>query len=187
MIRRALILSVAVLAGAVPIGAQSEPYRVYDTRPVITDGPYLIATGETTATIVWFTDTPSHAKVLYGPAGDLSSVAEPQVDGLVPVGTRHVVHLDNLSPGTTYGYEVAATRVVKLKAYWPDKGLDVRSGPYQFTTFDRESPSVSFSVELTVKAALFVSSFTVIVAGTVSVGWSATASTTTSIVSLTVD
>jgi len=68
------------------------------------------------------------------------------VDGLVPVGTRHVVHITDLSPGTTYSYEVVATRVVKLKAYWPDKGMDVRSGPYQFTTFDRGSPSVSFSV-----------------------------------------
>ena len=39
-----------------------------------------------------------------------------------------------------------ATRVVKLKAYWPDKGLDARSGPHHLTTFDRNSPSVSFSV-----------------------------------------
>jgi len=143
---RTLILSVAMLAVAAQARAQSEPYRVFDTRPVITDGPYLVATGETTATIVWFTDTPSHAKVRYGSARDLSAVAEPQVDGLVPVGTRHVVHLSNLSPGTTYSYEVVATRVVKLKAYWPDKGLDVSAGPYQFTTFDRNSPSVSFSV-----------------------------------------
>jgi hypothetical protein len=146
MIRRALILSVAMLAVTAPAHAQSEAYRVFDTRPVITDGPYLVATGETTATIVWFTDTPSHGKVRYGPASNLSAVAEPHVDGLVPVGTRHVVHLSNLSPGTTYSYEAVATRVVKLKAYWPDKGLDVRSGPYQFTTFDRSSPSVSFSV-----------------------------------------
>ncbi len=146
MILRTLTLSVAILAATVSARAQSEPYRVYDARPVITEGPYLLATGETTATIVWFTDTPSHAKVRYGPGGDLSEVAEPQVDGLVPVGTRHVVHLDNLSPGTTYGYEAIATRVVKLKAYWPDKGMDVRSGPYQFTTFDRNSPTVSFSV-----------------------------------------
>ena len=146
MIRRALILSVAMLAVTAPARAQSDPYRVFDTRPVITDGPYLVATGETTATIVWFTDTPSHAKVRYGPASDLSAVAEPQEDGLVPVGTRHVVHLSDLLPGTTYSYEVVATRVVKLKAYWPDKGLDVRGGPYQFTTFNRDSPSVSFSV-----------------------------------------
>ena len=131
MIRRALILSTAMLAVATQTRAQSEPYRVFDTRPVITDGPYLVATGETTATVVWFTDTPSHAKLRYGLASELSAVAEPQVDGLVPVGTRHVVHLSNLSPGTTYSYEVVATRVVKLNAYWPDKGLDVRGGPYQ--------------------------------------------------------
>ncbi len=146
MMRRALVLSVAIAAAATPARAQSAPYRVYDTRPVITDGPYLVATGETTATIVWLTDTPSHAKVRYGTDGDLSEIAEPQVDGLVPVGTRHVVHLENLSPGTTYDYEVISTRVVKLNAYWPDKGLDTRAGPYTFTTFDRERPSVSFCV-----------------------------------------
>ena len=145
MIHRALILLVAMLSMAAPAQAQSEPFRVFDTRPVITEGPYLMATGETTATIVWFTDTPSHAKVRYGPNDDLSTVAEPQVDGLVPVGTRHVVTLSDLSPGTTYGYEVIATRVVKLNAYWPDKGLDARSGPHRFTTFDRRNPSVSFS------------------------------------------
>ena len=146
MIRRALILSVAILAVAAPVLAQSEPYRVFDTRPVIIEGPYLVATSETTVTIVWLTDTPSHAAVRYGPGSDLSMVAQPQLDGLVPVGTRHVVHLNKLLPGTSYSYEVVATRVVKLKAYWPDKGLDVRSGPHQFITFDRRSPSVSFSV-----------------------------------------
>ena len=146
MIPRPLIVAVAVLALAAPAGAQSESYKVFDTRPVVTEGPYMVATGETTATIVWLTDTPSHAKVRYGSGSDLSMVAEPQVDGLIPVGTRHVVHLSDLSPGTTYSYEVVATRVVKLKAYWPDKGLEVRSGPHQFTTFDRDSPSVSFSV-----------------------------------------
>ena len=146
MIRRGLLLAFALLPGAASARAQSEPFRVFDTRPVITEGPYLVATGETHATIVWFTDTPSQAKVLYGAGGDLSEIAEPQVDGLVPVGTRHVVQLDGLSPGTTYGYEVVATRVVKLKAYWPDKGLDARSGPHRFTTFDRRSPSVSFSL-----------------------------------------
>ena len=143
---RALTISFAILAAAMPLRAQSEPYTVYDTRPVILEGPYLMATGETTATIVWFTDTPSHAMVRYGYDGELSRISEPHVDGLAPVGTRHVVHLKDLSPGTTYFYEVIATRVVKLNAYWPEKGLDVQSGPFEFTTFDRDSPTVSFSV-----------------------------------------
>ena len=146
MISRAMLLAVVMLAAATPAPAQSEEFKVFDTRPVITEGPYLVATGETTATIVWLTDTPSHAKVRYGPGSDLLTVAEPQVDGLVPVGTRHVVHLRDLAPGTTYSYEVVATRVVKLKAYWPDMGLDVRSGPHQLRTLDRNDPSVSFSV-----------------------------------------
>ncbi|MBE0592416.1 MAG: hypothetical protein IH616_08455, partial [Gemmatimonadales bacterium] len=70
MMRRALVLSLTIVAATTSVRAQSEPYRVYDTRPVITEGPYLVATGETTATIVWFTDTPSHAKVRYGIGGE---------------------------------------------------------------------------------------------------------------------
>jgi predicted phosphodiesterase len=144
MARHSLLLAAVLLA--TPAFAQSEPYQVFDTRPVITEGPYLVATSGTTATIVWLTDTPSHARVRYGLEGELSAIAEPQVNGLVPVGTRHVVHLTELSPGTTYSYEVVATRVVKLKAYWPDKGLDATSGPHQFTTFDAANPTVSFAV-----------------------------------------
>lgn len=146
MILRALVLSVAFLGVASPVCAQEEPFRVVEASPVITEGPYLVATGETTATIVWLTDTPSHAKVRYGVGDDLTSVTEPQVDGLVPVGTRHVVHLRELLPGTTYSYEVVTTGVVKLNAYWPEKGRDARSGPHRFRTFDRSSPSVTFSV-----------------------------------------
>ncbi len=130
MIYRVLILSVAMLAVTAPVRGQSEPFKVFDTRPVITEGPYLSATGETTATIVWFTDTPSHAKVSYGSGGDLSAVAEPQVNGLVPVGLRHVVHLEDLSPGTTYDYEVVATRVVRLNAYWLSKNITERGGAW---------------------------------------------------------
>jgi predicted phosphodiesterase len=146
VISRLLTLAACLPALAATAGAQSEPYRAFPTRPVITEGPYMVATGETTATIVWLTDTPSHAKVLYGPGEDLTTVAEPQVHGLLPVGTRHVVHLRDLSPGTIYSYEVVATRVVKLKPYWPDKGREARSGPHRFTTFDRKTPSVTFAV-----------------------------------------
>ena len=32
-----------------------------------------------------------------------------------------------LEPGATYSYQAVSTRVVKLKAYWPDKGLSIES------------------------------------------------------------
>ena len=138
----------AALTATVPAAsfAQSEPYKVFDTRPVITEGPYLVATSGTSTTIVWLTDTPSHSKVRFGVNGDLDRTAEPQVDGLVPVGTRHVVHLTGLAPGTTYSYQAVSTRVVKLKAYWPDKGLDAESDVHTFTTLDPAKATASFSV-----------------------------------------
>src|SRR6187431_2563025 len=147
------LLAIVSIAAAPPANAwaQSEPYKVFDTRPVITQGPYLVATSGTSTTIVWMTDAPSHSKVRYGrgaglSAAALTSTAEPQQDGLVPVGLRHVVHVTGLEPGATYSYQVVSTRVVKLKAYWPDKGLATSSAVYAFTTLDPRKATVSFSV-----------------------------------------
>jgi predicted phosphodiesterase len=151
-ITRLLIAAAAVgMAAPAPAEAQSEPYKVFDARPVITQGPYLVATSGTSTTIVWMTDAASHSKVRYGrgeglDAGALTSTAEPQQDGLVPVGLRHVVHLSGLEPGATYSYQIVSTRVVKLKAYWPDKGLATTSPIYRFTTLDPRKPTASFSV-----------------------------------------
>jgi hypothetical protein len=145
--------TVAAVATAAPARAwaQSEPYKVFDTRPVVTQGPYLVATSDTSTTIVWMTDAPSHSKVRYARgaglgADALSSTAEPQQDGLAPVGLRHVVHVTGLEPGATYSYQVVSTRVVKMKAYWPDKGLSTSSPVYTFTTLDPRKPTASFSV-----------------------------------------
>src|SRR5688572_4305755 len=106
------LLALAAFVAIAPARAwaQSEPYKVFDTRPVITQGPYLVATGGTSTTIVWMTDAPSHSKVRYArgaglAAGALASNAEPQQDGLVPVGLRHVVHITGLEPGATYSYQ----------------------------------------------------------------------------------
>jgi predicted phosphodiesterase len=138
-----LVVSLLLVGAA---RAQSEPYKVFDTHPVISQGPYLVATSERTVTIVWLTDTPSHSEVRYGKGSKLSTIAEPTVNGMVPVGLRHVVTIAGLEPGTTYSYQAVSTRVVKLKAYWPDKGLATESPVYRFTTFDARKPAVSFSV-----------------------------------------
>lgn len=149
---RSFVVAGALVA-AVPAAAyaQSEPYKVFDTKPVITQGPYLVATSDMSTTIVWMTDTPSHSEVRYAPGAGLDAAAltlsaEPQQDGLVPVGLRHVVHLTGLEPGATYSYQVVSTRVVKLKAYWPDKGLSTESPVYRFTTLDPRKPVVEFNV-----------------------------------------
>ena len=145
--------SIAAVATAAPARAwaQAEPYKVFDTRPVITQGPYLLATSDTSTTVVWMTDAPSHSKVRYArgaglKADALTSTAEPQQDGLVPVGLRHVVHVTGLEPGATYSYQIVSTRVVKMKAYWPDKGLATSSAVFAFTTLDPRKPTVSFSL-----------------------------------------
>ena len=46
----------------------------------------------------------------------------------------------------TYSYQAVSTRVVALKAYWPDKGLSVESPVLAFTTLDPRKPATSFSV-----------------------------------------
>jgi len=137
---------IAFLAPAVPAFTQDEPFIVHNTKPVIMHGPYLSSLSETGATIVWFTDTPCHAKVLFGPGEEaLSLEADNAQHGLLPIGLRHIVHLAGLEPGHAYRYKAVATRVVKMKAYWPEKGLSAESPERTFTTFDRSKPAVSFS------------------------------------------
>lgn len=147
-LRRALLaccigLPLSAVPGAAQ--AQAEPYKTFDTRPVITEGPYLVALSDTAVSVVWMTDAPSHAKVRLSDGAQVREI-EPQVDGLVPVGLRHVVTLTGLAPGTRYAYEAIATRVVKLKPYWPDKGLSSSSPAASFTTFSATQPRISFSV-----------------------------------------
>jgi predicted phosphodiesterase len=136
----------SLFALGLPARAQDEPFIVHDTKPVIMHGPYLSALSETGATIVWTTDTPCHARVVFGPQGEpLSREADNAAHGLLPIGTRHIVHLAGLEPGRAYTFQAVATRVVKMKAYWPEKGLAAESPPRTFTTFDRTKPSISFS------------------------------------------
>jgi predicted phosphodiesterase len=141
-----VVLSFLTASIGLPSFAQDEPFVVHDTKPVIMQGPYLTSLSETGGTVVWVTDTPCHAKVVFGPSGE-----EPRREagnaehGLLAVGTRHVVHLSGLEPGRAYTYKAVATRVVKMKAYWPEKGLSAESPERTFMTFDRAKPSISFS------------------------------------------
>lgn len=139
----AVALSTAVWAPGMK--AQSEPFVVYDTKPVILHGPYIVAPTETSAVIAWATDTPCHSKVVYG-IDSLDLEATNPKDGMLSVGTIHSVRLDGLRPGQAYQNRVVSTRVVRLKAYWPDKGLSVESPTYSFRTFDRNQATASFNL-----------------------------------------
>jgi predicted phosphodiesterase len=146
-IARALYAVVAtMLVAGTSARAQNEPFTVYDTKPVITHGPFLVDMSETAVTVMWTTDTPSHSEVRFGAGDALDQRAEAPVRGLLPVGTVHTIRITGLMPGRTYQYRAVSTRVVKVKAYWPDKGLAVESATYAFTTFDRAKPAIAFSV-----------------------------------------
>src|SRR5688572_501371 len=125
-------------------GDPNRPHPVCDVRPVITHGPYLSAPTDTSVTIVWMTDLPSHSRVVYGTGDALSSEAVPHRHGMAPVGTLHSVRLTGLQPGRAYRYQVASTPVLELNTYWPKKGRELLSEAWTFTTFDRRKPTASF-------------------------------------------
>jgi acid phosphatase type 7 len=128
-----------------PDRAENRPFKVYDTTPVVVHGPFLLESSETTVTIEWITDTPCTAAVRYG-ENSFTQEAEPEENALVPVGTLHKILLTGLSPGHAYKYQTVSTRVVRVKPYWPEKGLTLESPSYSFTTPDRNKESISFSV-----------------------------------------
>ena len=125
------------------VGEAANPYAVYDTRPVILHGPYVVAPTETSVVVAWTTDTPCHSKVLYG-TGEPDKEANNAKDGMLPIGTNHSVRITGLKPGQAYRYQVVSTRVVKLKGYWPDKGLSAKSPVSTFTTFDANHSTATF-------------------------------------------
>lgn len=143
---RSSLLPLAVLLAAWPLAAQQQPFIVHEIRPAILNGPYLMAPTETSVTVAWTTDMPCHSKVIYGTGGDLTSEAENPKHGLLPIGLHHAVRVTGLEPGRTYRYRAVSTPVVKMKSYWPEKGLSTESPVYSFTTFDRRKPAVSFSL-----------------------------------------
>lgn len=141
-----LMAAAMAAAGSARVAAQSEPYVVHETRPVILRGPLLAAPTETSVTVTWTTDTPCHSKVVYGTGETLDQEADNAEHGLLPIGLTHAVQITGLEPGRTYRYRVVSTRVVRMKAYWPEKGQAAESAVHTFTTFDRRKESVRFAL-----------------------------------------
>jgi acid phosphatase type 7 len=125
-------------------GDPNRPHPVCEVKPVITRGPYLSAPTDTSATIIWMTDLPSHSRVIYGTGDSLTMEAVPTRHGMSPVGKLHSIRLTGLQAGRTYRYRVVSTPVLELNSYWSRKGLELQSETHSFTTFDRRKPTVSF-------------------------------------------
>ncbi len=105
-------------------GDANRPHPVCEVKAVFTHGPYLSAPTDTSATITWMTNLPSHSKVVYGIGGQLDNEVVPAKHGMALVGTLHAVRLTGLKPGQTYAYRVVSTPVLELTSYWPKKGLE---------------------------------------------------------------
>jgi predicted phosphodiesterase len=144
-IRGLLPVVALIISFGTPLQAQDAPYVTHDTRPVILEGPYLVAPTQDGITIAWTTDTDCHSRVEYGQSVSLGEVAEVFRQGFSPVGTIHAIRLSGLTSGKTYHYRAVSTRVVKLKAYWPEKGLSSESPIYEFTVPDPRNSNVTFS------------------------------------------
>ena len=125
-------------------GDANRPHPVCEIKPVITRGPYLSAPTDTSATITWMTDLPSHSKVIYGSGNALDREAVPLRHGMTMVGTLHSVRLTGLRPGRTYQYKLVSTPVLELNSYWSKKGRELQSETHSFSTFDARRPTVSF-------------------------------------------
>lgn len=141
--RMCIVVALTALVGT-QLLAQHEPYITHDTRPVIMEGPYLVAPTQDGIAIVWKTDTDCHSRVEYGESAALGNSAEIFPHGLIPIGTTHSIRLSGLTPGKTYYYKAVSTRVVKMKPYWPEKGLSIESKVGRFTVPDPEKNTVSF-------------------------------------------
>jgi predicted phosphodiesterase len=140
-----LFVVIIIVLSSTPLLAQHEPYITHDTRPLITEGPFLVAPTQDGISIVWKTDTDCHSRVEYGKSDELGNIAEVFRQGFLPVGTTHAIRLSGLTPGKTYNYKAVSTRVVKLKAYWPEKGLSIESKVGKFTVPDPKNKTVTFS------------------------------------------
>ena len=143
------VVFAAVIGAAVCISAQSDvanrPYKTFDTTPAILAGPLVLDVSDTSAVLLWMTDSPSDARVRFGEQTPEHEVI-PDEDGLVPVGTMHRVVLEGLKPGTRYRYQAFSRRVVAMKPYWPDRGGTAESRIAEFTTLDPAKSATRFAV-----------------------------------------
>lgn len=122
----------------------------------ITHGPYLIDQCEDAITIVWFTNNPSSSWVEYSgdknfgtfPTwGGYPKIAKNSNHGLIDANTtKHVIRLENLSPGAIYKYRVNSREIRQFNPYEVLYGDTFASEVYSFETLNPQRSEFSFCV-----------------------------------------
>ncbi len=114
----------------------------------ITHGPYLQHPAPDAITVVWHTNKACVSKVEYGIGNELTNSAISSHYGLIDNNrTSHIIRLTGLKPATTYSYRVESREFVKyIQQHIVTWGETVTGKRHQFTTFDPEKKSFSFSV-----------------------------------------
>ena len=105
--RRTFLLMLAAIWGVVR--RKLSFAKIVGRRPIVTRGPYLQMTTQTSVVIRWRTDIKSTGRIHYGTRlGSLRTVADHHGES-----TEHWVQLINLKPGIKYYYSIG-TKEIKL-------------------------------------------------------------------------
>ncbi len=75
-----------------------------EIAPLMIEGPEVIGTSDTTATLRWVTDEIADSLVSYGLQGQALSLQAGDISDVV----EHIIVLTNLTPNTSYDYQVAS-------------------------------------------------------------------------------
>jgi predicted phosphodiesterase len=127
-----------------PFIEAAKPIATSGTLKIL-NGPYLQYPTEGAVTIIWRTNRPCVSRVEYGPG--FGRTAFSSRDGLVDANTTlHKIRVTGLAPGTPYPYRIVSTEIAAFQPYEVAYGETVASGPYEFTTLDRDKSAYSFVV-----------------------------------------
>lgn len=109
--------------------------------------PYLQDPAADSMKIRWITNKLCYSWVEYGEAGNFEKKAHQVNGGLVNAHNRiNNVSLNDLKPGTKYGYRVVAKEIIDFQPYALKYGETITSETYTFTTPELNPDQVSWLV-----------------------------------------
>ena len=130
--------------------------QVYAEKLKITHGPYLVDPGETSITVIWFTNKACVSWIEY--CGDQNfgtfptwggypQIAKSSHHGLIDANIKmHSIRIDNLDAGTSYRYRVISKEIIQFDPYEVIFGDSVVDDILSFETLDPEKTNFSFGV-----------------------------------------